>query len=720
MTLPQKDDSFLQSILKSKWLARLVNLPGIRWIVARGAGELLADELVTGKPEAGSYITDSPGTIASIPFKIPQGRRGQLDHIVSSVVNDLGYVGAFLALYEQGDVLPIHAYYVRYDLISYERIQEIEKTVSEMMNQEMSLSDPAVARVELYNEDHAENLSIRAVKAGQPVIDTELFSLFTPIVPDISRPIFRGIQDKLGIQEVVAVPFTIDYYSTFNDDSQPERPGETSSIQFTREIVGNLFAVSREKITLQKINVLRAFGYQAAAAIQNSYYKKQSAITQRLILHLQHTIQTEQQTFDEIVKVIVKDLNYIGAMIAISDTRNTLHVKAYRMAREAYGDKPISDWQEILSEMSNINVNLQRLDFIDVDLNDAENDSNLAYKVMTSRQIMTTSSMYSLFRPMLPLETREQIEIIQLAMGVQSILAIPLFSYEPVKHGQDDNNCIGVLYVASRSRGFTSQEVDLLKTVGEQVGHAMLYSLSEKRRQASERFARMAFNANALLHDINGHIGAIGMALRFLNLPEDEEGGEPQTEFLGMAKDRIMVAADLLQQLSEPFIDKPESKIDLLQCIYRAIEKLDLELKSYQIITDVQTINEIPDIIGFREMLVQVFRIIIKRAMDAITSMDKRDGRINFVVEYLAEPRSILVSISDNGRAMTQDEVSAVFDIHQNQQDTLVGFGLFWANDYLLGMGGKITVDSQTGEGTAIKVHIPVRKQETASHKEGK
>ena len=718
MSLPQKEDSFLQRILKSKWLAWMVNLPGISWIVARSTREMLADELVTNRPEAGSYFTDAPGTEASVPFKIPVGEHARLHHIVATVVNDLGYVGAFLALYEQGDVLPIHAYYLRYDLISHERILELEEQISKIMNQKMSLSDPSVARVELYNEDHANNLSIRAVKSGQPVIDKELFSLFTPIVPDISRPIFKGIQEGLGIQEVVAVPFTIDYYSTVNDESKPERPTESGAIQFTREIVGNLFAVSTEKITPQKINVLRAFGYQAAAAIQNSHYKKQSAITQRLISHLQHTIQTEQQTFDEVVKVIVKELNYIGAMISISDTQNTLHIKAYRMAREAYSDKPVVEWQQMLSGMSGLEINLAKPDFIDLDLNDTENDGNLAYKVMESQQIMTTTSMYSLFRPMLPVETREKVEEIQSAMGVQSILAIPLFSYEPAQRVQD-NNCVGVLFVASRSRGFTSQEVDMLKTVGEQVGNAMVYSLSEKRRQASERFARMAFNANALLHDINGHIGAIGMALRFLNLPEDEEGGEPYAEFLGMAKDRITVAADLLQQLSEPFIDRPETETNLMQCIGRAIEKLDLELKSYQITVNLQTENDIPEIIGFREMLVQVFRIIIKRAMNAISSMDKRDGKIDLVVEHFPDSQTILVSISDNGRAMTADELSAVFDIHENQQDTLVGFGLFWANDYLLGMGGKITVESQTGKGTTIEVRIPVRQQALETQEEG-
>ncbi len=709
----QKDDNFWQRILKSTWFARLVNLPGISWFVARGASVLVGDQLETSHPTAQSYYTDSPRTEDSVPFILRQGQQGQLARIVYSVVNDLGYVAAFLALYEQGDVLPIHAFHIRYDLISHQRINEIEKRISDMMNQKMSLGDPEVARVYLYDEDHAKNLSIRAVKAGKPVIDKELFSLFTPIVPDVSRPIFKGIQDTLGIQEVVAVPFTIDYYSTSLDDTRPDVPGEPAPISYTREIVGNLFAVSTEKITAQKINVLRAFGYQAAAAIQNSHYKKQSEITRKLISHLQHTIQTEKQTFYEIVRVIVEELDYIGAMISVSDAQNTLRIKAYRLADEAFREKPVDEWQAGLSAMTGIDVNLQRLDFMDMNLEDENIDKNLAYKVMTSEQVMTTKSIYSLFRPMLPDITRERIEDIQQDMGIENIIAIPLYSYSSSQRPFKDTNCIGVLYVASRSRGFTSQEVELLSSVGEQVGNAMVYSLSEKRRQSSERFARMAFNANASLHDLNNHIGAIGMALRFLQLPETGDNDEPYDEFLQMAKDRIEVAANLLQGLSEPFVDAPEREINPLMSINRAIEKLDMELKSNNIDCNLDAQDDIPVIIAFHEMLVQVFRIAIKRAMNAIISMDRRDGKIDITVHHLDSENMLMAQIKDNGSAMTREEINQVFDIHENWGEALVGFGLFWAHDYIQGMGGKITVDSIPQQGTTINIYIPVRLKQT-------
>lgn len=703
MSFHEKDDSFLQRILKSKWLAYLVNLPGISWLVARGASRLITDELAS--LEARSYFTSSPKTESSVPVKIPQGRHGQLDYIVASVVNDLGYVGAFLSLYEQGDVLSIYSYYVRYDLISYEQIQAIEEQISQIMNQKMSLSDPEVARVYLYNEEHANNLSIRAVKSGQPVIDKELFSLFTPIVPDVSRPIFRGIQERFGIQEVVAVPFTIDYYSTVTDDSQPERPLETDAIQFKREIVGTLFAVSTVKFTPQKINVLRAFGYQAAAAIQNSYYKRQSAITQRLISHFQHTVQTEQETFDEIVRVIVTELNYVAAMISITDTQNTLHIKAYRMAREANTDKSLIEWQQTLSDISGLNINLQQLDLINLDLNDVQNDSNLAYKVMESQQVMTSTSMYSLFRPMLPGSTLELVESIQSEIGVRSILAIPLISYELSKH-KNTNNCIGVLFVASRSRGFTSQEVDLLKTVGEQVA---LNFLSEKRRQA-ERFARMAFNANTSLHVLNGHIGAIRMALNLLKLPENEENFEANSEWLNIAQDRVEETSDLLGHLAEPFIDQDKA-INMMSSITRALEKLDTDLKNYEIQTSVNVINAIPPIYAFKEMLTQIFYILVRRAMNAIIAVEQKNGEIKINIDFLDKSGVFIATIDDNGGVISQEELSKIFDIQGNTQDSFVGFGLFWANEYISGMGGSITIEPIHPDKTRTILTIPVRPQ---------
>jgi signal transduction histidine kinase len=89
-----------------------------------------------------------------------------------------------------------------------------------------------------------------------------LFDLFTPIAPHSAREFIRGVQDGIGICQVLAVPF---FLETKNEDGTP-----------CRELIGNLFAASRShEIQPWEIDILNAFGQQAAAGLRNvDLYKK--------------------------------------------------------------------------------------------------------------------------------------------------------------------------------------------------------------------------------------------------------------------------------------------------------------------------------------------------------------------------------------------------------------------------------------------------------------
>jgi signal transduction histidine kinase len=698
MSSPKKPDSFLQKIFNSSWFSFIANKPPISWISYWGTRYRVRREI--------NPIKLLEETVVQEPA--PRGNDNHLERIVYSVVNDLGYVAAFLAPYEQGDVLPIRALHIHQSLISKARVQELEEEISALTNTKLSFTDPEVARVYRYEPRHRTNLSIRAVESGEPIIDKELFSLFTPIVPDAAHPILRAIQDELNIKEVVAVPFTIDYYDEY-DETHPEK-----TISYMREIVGNLFAVKTSVITEQDINILKAFGYQAAAAIQNNYSKMQAKIAQKLISNLQRNAQSQSYILQEIVKVIVKELQYAGAMVSTLDSFGTLKIRTYRIAKNIYSNQPIPQWLDELSELAAKPIDLNNLQFTDMDINNEANANNLAYKVLNYPEVHTTTSLYELFCPMLPFNTREKIADIQVAFNIKTIIAIPLLSYQiPVNNNVPGKEVIGILYVASRSRGFTLREVELLKTIGEQVGNAQIYSLSEKRRQTSETFARMAFNVIASIHVLRGHLGILSTALHYSAYLDDEDIAMRETalEFLETGKERLRQAANLLDQLDQPFIDVARQEINIIACIKRASEKLDMEINAHKIELLVNAPPNLPTTYAFREMLVEIFRIIIKKAVDAISRVGRVEGRIEIITTHLEKQHMIQIEISDNGLAMSSEELEEIFDIHDDFRDRQLGFGLFWSHDYLKAMGGKITVKSIAKRGTTFTLNIPIRKQ---------
>jgi signal transduction histidine kinase len=108
--------------------------------------------------------------------------------------------------------------------------------------------------VYVHKPEYTANLSVRAAGAERPVTAGRLFDLFTPIAPAITEPAIRGIQDALGIRQVIAVPFFL------------ESEGEADA-----RLIGNLFAVTQaERFEPWEIDLLQAFGRQAAAGLSNA------------------------------------------------------------------------------------------------------------------------------------------------------------------------------------------------------------------------------------------------------------------------------------------------------------------------------------------------------------------------------------------------------------------------------------------------------------------
>lgn len=180
-----------------------------------------------------------------------------LQEIAEGVVHVLGYVGAMVATYGQDDSLPVRAFYVDPKLATREQIVSWEVRLSKILGKKISMSDPEVARVYINKPEYADNLSIQAVRQKAPVVNNDLSSLFTPIIPAnrLTKPVISIIQRALKISQVIAIPF----FLQAPDGSDPQ-------------IVGNLFAATTHPSGFQneEIELLQAFGQQAAAGIFNA------------------------------------------------------------------------------------------------------------------------------------------------------------------------------------------------------------------------------------------------------------------------------------------------------------------------------------------------------------------------------------------------------------------------------------------------------------------
>ena len=74
----------------------------------------------------------------------------------------------------------------------------------------------------------------------------------------------------------------------------------------------------------------------------------------------------------------------------------------------------------------------------------------------------------------------------------------------------------------------------------------------------------------------------------------------------------------------------------------------------------------------------------------------------------------IQISIEDNGLGIAEKEQQLIFTMFYSteKEDISNGLGLYETNEAVKKLGGTLTATSQKGEGTTMKVSIPLNKKE--------
>jgi two-component system NtrC family sensor kinase len=125
-------------------------------------------------------------------------------------------------------------------------------------------------------------------------------------------------------------------------------------------------------------------------------------------------------------------------------------------------------------------------------------------------------------------------------------------------------------------------------------------------------------------------------------------------------------------------------------------------INNIEIRTDFSTY--LPIIASDQSQLQQVFLNLISNAIDAIG----KDGLIKVISRKLG--LDIVISITDNGPGIPENQMAKVFDPFFTTKETGKGTGLgLWVSyDIIEKMGGNITLKSREGEGATFTIRIPI------------
>jgi signal transduction histidine kinase len=597
-----------------------------------------------------------------------------LQLMVGNLVDALRCVGAIVTVLGADNTLSVQAYSIN---VSASFIAQL----SDRFDRE--LLGPKMA-IKLDDNRFKNNLGVRAIQGQdeQPARFLASNSLHDVFRPKIKQNLADLAQELAGIEQVIAVPF---YQQN--------------------EVVGCLFAASGREFSLQDINYLTAFSHQATTAIQTQQRLVEIQALERVILSVQASITDETQTLQTIVDAVVKRLGYAGAIVATLEPDHALPVRAYCI------DIPSKILQNLEDKAGLGLLSPGAVVYID----DEKFKDNLAFRAMRGgngrpEKFVVSDRLYDLFRPIVG---KEISNLAQKLVGIQQVIAVPFFLEDEV---------VGNIFVATRRSHFTNRETELLAMFGQQaavsIRNARLYKKAEERRQIAQMFAKMAFGATANIHALRNHIGAFQAYVRLIELTS-ELSDQERIDLLNTGPNilnQLNQAADILDNLHRPWRQAPDAPTDVNTCLTWAIRKVfsRITINADQPETDTgegviihrQYAETLPFVHTSPDMLIEAFRVIVKNAVEAIQESDS--GRNLWVESRVLNRKAISITIRDDGIGIEPHNLNKIFEIGwSSKAGQGMGFGLFWAKDYIEGLNGAIKAQSTRGEGTTFKIVLP-------------
>jgi len=178
-------------------------------------------------------------------------------------------------------------------------------------------------------------------------------------------------------------------------------------------------------------------------------------------------------------------------------------------------------------------------------------------------------------------------------------------------------------------------------------------------------------------------------------------------------EDGIKRAVEIASELKTfSRIDEAIVKVtDITLGISSTLELMKSEFGNSRIIVETD-LQELPEIECRASKLNQVFMNILNNSIHAIKESENADnGKITVSTELINDGEAVKVIFTDNGKGMSEETLSKMFDPFYTTKEVGQGSGLGMSISYgiIHEHDGKLVVDSVLGEGTTITIQLPKR-----------
>ena len=285
-------------------------------------------------------------------------------------------------------------------------------------------------------------------------------------------------------------------------------------------------------------------------------------------------------------------------------------------------------------------------------------------------------------------------------LGPRSIICVPVAARDEI-HGVFHLDC------SMSHHTYTQEQLRLAVAIGRLVGMAIeSMRLAESRVQterlaaAGETVAYLSHYIRNILQGLQGGAEVVELGIRKMNLDVTTSGWALVRRNL----DRTLVLTMNMLTFSKE--RKPRIERTQINKILEDVMALVQNRADEQSVILLTELDEIPPIPLDEEGVHQVVQNIVLNAIEAAPS---QGGRVNLSTSYETDPDWVVVSISDNGPGIEEEQRTRIFDaFHSSKGHGGTGLGLAAARKIISELNGRIDVESIVNEGTTFRVRLPI------------